>query len=249
MKRITVLTSIILFAVNIYAAPSTTDLNEAQVGKLATAYFKSHPEKMLEIMQSMQQALKEQQYNGVKRTLIKHRNFLLSKELPEIGPTQASKTLIFFFDYQCVYCHKQYSELEQLLKKDSSFKIIFVPLHLFGQASLYASKMGLYFNHLHRFSEFNAALEKENLIEGRLSDRAVNAIALKLGVNLVEAKRFINSKEANDLINKITQLQAQLGIQATPMIFTLPIRQTKLTVNDIHVIQGYVPINQLKSLI
>ncbi|APS84691.1 hypothetical protein AVM71_16425 (plasmid) [Piscirickettsia salmonis] len=102
---------------------------------------------------------------------------------------------------------------------------------------------------MHRFSEFNAALEKENLIEGRLSDRAVNAIALKLGVNLVEAKRFINSKEANDLINKITQLQAQLGIQATPMIFTLPIRQTKLTVNDIHVIQGYVPINQLKSLI
>ncbi|ALA26657.1 hypothetical protein AVI48_15670 (plasmid) [Piscirickettsia salmonis] len=248
MKRLTVLTSMIFFAANIYATPSTTDLNEAQVGQLATAYFKSHPEKMLEIIQSMQQALKEQQYNGVKNILIKNRDFLFGNELPSIGQAHASKALIFFYDYQCIYCHKQYPILKQLLKKDKDLKIVFIPLHLFGKASLYASKMGLYFNSIGQFSEFNTALEKANLIEGNLSKKGVNHIVSQLKADLAQAQKFIKSKTTSRIITKIDELQNQLGIQATPMMFTLPIQQKKLVVNDVHVVQGYTPIDRLQSI-
>lgn len=245
MKKL-LLISLGLFVASQSIANVASNLDEAQVGELATAYFKAHPEKMLEIMQSMQQALKEQQYNGVKRILIKNRNFLLSQALPSIGPSDASKALIFFYDYQCVYCHKQYPVLEQLLKKDKTLKVVFVPLHLFGQASLYASKMGLYFNRLGRFAEFNTALENANLIEGRLSEKGVDEIASQLHVNLSKAQAFIKSDTANQLIAKIDALKNQLGIQATPMMFTLPTQQENLAVNDVHVIQGYTRLDRLK---
>ena len=64
-------TALLLLSGASFALSSTSNLQEAQIGELATSYFKAHPEKMLEIMQSMQQALKEQQFNGVKRTLVK----------------------------------------------------------------------------------------------------------------------------------------------------------------------------------
>lgn len=124
-----------------------------------------------------------------------------------------------------------------------------MPLHLFGEASLYASKMALYFTQLGRFAEFNSALEKANLIEGQLDDAAVRKIAKSLGVDLSKANKFIESTSTQALIAKIDALQSRLGIQATPMMFSLPLNKKTLSVNDVRFIQGYVSLSQLNTIV
>ena len=227
---------------------SIQPLTQDQIGQMATEYFMKHPEKMLRIIKNIQTSMQQAQTNEVKQTLIQNKDFLLkSSYLPVMGSKDAKNTLIFFYDFQCVYCHKMYPHLVQLLKDDPNTKIIFVPLHVFGKASKYANEMGLYLNSIGKFTAFYDALEKGNLIEGKLTDKEVDQVVEKLGVNLKGAKQYINSKGIQQALSKIDRLQQALRIQGTPFMFILPSNESEITLNNIKIIGGYVGIDQLKA--
>ena len=227
---------------------SVQSLTEDQVGKMAEKYFMKHPERMLRIIQNIQTYMQQEQENKVKETFIQNKDFVLkSSYLPVMGSKNAKNTLVFFYDFQCVYCHKMYPHLVQLLKEDPNTKIVFVPLHVFGRASKYANEMGLYLNSLGKFKAFYDALEKGNLIEGKLTDQEVDGVVEKLGVNLKGAKKYINSKGMQEVIFKIDQLQKELRIKGTPFMFVLPSNESDITLNNIKIISGYVELERLKK--
>jgi protein-disulfide isomerase len=227
---------------------STQSLTQDQIGQIATEYFMKHPEKMLRIIQNVQISMQKAQVNKVKEVFIQNKDFLLkSSYLPVMGHKDAKNTLVFFYDFQCVYCHKMYPHLMQLLKDDPNTKIVFVPLHVFGKASKYANEMGLYLNSIGKFKSFYDALEKGNLIEGKLTDKEVDQVVEKLGVNLKGAKQYMNSKGIQQVISKIDQLQQVLRIQGTPFMFVVPSNESDITLNSIKIIGGYVGVDQLKA--
>ena len=152
------LTTILLISIcsGAYVLPiKATNITSDQVGEIATTYIKRHPDKMLDIMKSMQASLQVQQYDEVKRTIIAKKSMLLDHGfLPTIGNPKASKTLVFFFDFQCIYCHKEYPLIKKLIVQDTDVKVVLLPLNLFGQASLYANKVALYAAIQHEFRSF-----------------------------------------------------------------------------------------------
>ncbi|MDA7742187.1 DsbA family protein [Francisellaceae bacterium] len=235
-----------LLATNI--EDNNISLTETQVGEMATSYFKSHPAKMLEIMQSVKLALKEQKYNGVKKTLISHKAMLLNNIfLPVIGNPKESKTLLFFYDFQCVYCHKEYPFIKQLVQQDKDVKVVFLPLHIFGKASEYATKMALYMSSKNKFQAFYDAVEEGDLIEGKLNNVAVDKIVTNLDINLKDAKEYVESQVADKRIEEIDALKDSLGIQGTPFMFAMPSEAGHLSLKNIEVIRGYVSIDVLKN--
>ena len=263
MKKLATIMMAGLVSTSIYANPtittskpstiskmptSTQHLTEDQVGQMVEKYFMQHPEKMLRIIQNVQTSMQKAQMNKVKEVFIQNKDFVLkSSYLPVMGHKDAKNTLVFFYDFQCVYCHKMYPHLMQLLKDDPNTKIVFVPLHVFGKASKYANEMGLYLNSIGKFKAFYDALEKGNLIEGKLTNQEVDQVVEKLGVNLKGAKQYMNSKGIQQVIAKIDQLQQSLRIQGTPFMFALPSNESEITLNNIKIIGGYVGVDQLKS--
>ena len=251
MKRatITILSTIAIALSITNAIAATNNPTENQVGQLATAYFKSHPEKMLEIMQSVKQSLVDEQLSGVKQTLIEQLPWILKAgKLPYIGNPKAKQTLLFFFDFQCVYCHKQYPILQQLIKKDHDLKIVFMPLHIFGDASAYANKAAFYMQSIGQIELFYNTLEKADLIEGRLNSKAVDGILQKLNVNLKDFRKFAKLSDTTSKLNKIDDIKNSLGIQGTPFMFVVPSDANKTSVKNINVVRGYVSQQGLAQL-
>lgn len=233
-----------------YAASDHNTLTESQVGELATAYFKSHPDKMLEIMQSVKQSLVDEQLSGVKHTLIEQLPWILKADnLPYMGNPKAKHTLLFFFDFQCVYCHKQYPILQQLIQKDHDLKIVFMPLHIFGDASLYANKAAFFMQSLGKYELFYNTLEQADLIEGKLNNKAIDEILVKLGIKLSDFKHFADTSSTTDKLNKIDDIKSTLGIQGTPFMFVVPSDINKINEKNIDVVRGYVSQQELAQLI
>ena len=247
-SKILAITLTSLLATSVFAGNEINNINTDSVGKMATEYFIKHPAQMLKILQKVQESLQQRQFNEVKEVLLQNINMIYSN-MPVMGNPKASKSVIFFYDPQCVYCHKQYPILKELTEKNKNVRVVFVPLQIFGNVSGYANKMSLYFNSLGKFNSFNDALVKENLIEGKLTNNYVNQLAVRLGANLVEAKKYIESNLTQNEIGKINSLQSQLKINGTPYMFALSTNTKNINVNNIDVLRGFSQMPQLTSAI
>ena len=51
-----------------------------------------------------------------------------------------SKVIYEFFDYNCGFCKKVFSDLMELTSEDNEIKVVFIELPVLGQSSLLASK-------------------------------------------------------------------------------------------------------------
>ena len=73
--------------------------------------------------------------NIIEQNLIflKNKNFMLV--------TQKVKKVIYeFFDYNCGFCKKVFSDLMELISEDNEIEVVFIELPVLGQSSLLASK-------------------------------------------------------------------------------------------------------------
>jgi protein-disulfide isomerase len=127
---------------------SYAQMSQDQVGEMATAYFKAHPEKMMDILKGLQQHAQKQQEMQAKQNIVNSKSFFLGKDsfLPVMGNHNADKTLVFIYDFQCIYCHKEWPLIAKLMKENKDFKVVFMPLHVFGPASKLAAQAALYAN-------------------------------------------------------------------------------------------------------
>ena len=222
-------------------------LTQKQIGAMATQYFMDHPHEMLKVLQNLHNSIQKNKEDKIKKVLIENKELLLqSSYLPILGNPNATKTLIYFYDFQCIYCKKKYPLLIQLLKTNKDLKIVFVPLHLFGKVSSYTNKMALYINSLGKFKQFYDSLEAN---KEKLTVIAVNNIAKNLGVNIGEAKKYINSVGLIKAIESIDKLKNSLDIHGTPYIFIIPSDESSLSNTTITIFKGYVEKNKIQQVL
>lgn len=224
-------------------------LTQNEVGQMVTAYYQAHPEKLLSLLQNVQSLLKVQQFNGVKKRLLQSRAFLLQQHnLPTLGSPHAKETLLFFYDIQCAYCHAEYPIIQQWLHAHVNTRVVFVPLHIFGKASLYANQVSLYAMRIGKFKPFIERLEKANLTEGKLTMSAINHIARRVGINRKALKQAVQSDKIKKTLLNTDQLQTELGIEGTPFLFVLPTHENTIPLSAIGLHRGFANAAQLQQL-
>jgi len=246
-----ILTTALLASICMGTAMASPTLTENQVGEMATSYFKAHPEQMMDILKHMQSSLQQKSLNQAKQSVVDSKAVILGDDsfLPSIGNPHASKTLLFVFDFQCVYCHKEAPIISKLLEENKDLKVVMMPLHFFGKASLYANKVALYANSVGKFKAFYQAMEKAGLIEGKLNNTAVDLIMKNVGINQADFKAALKKGDIDDQIKQIDTLAQQLQIQGTPFMVVMPSDESNVSTGDITLLPGYVSFNALKSAV
>jgi protein-disulfide isomerase len=141
---------------------------------------------------------------------------------PSIGSTNAKTVVVEFMDYQCSYCHQDYPVVKALIAAHPDVKFVFKEFPVFGATSIYAAGMAMAAQQQGKFEAYHNALFETGLMEGQLTNKAVDQVATKVGINLTQAKAWISTSSVSQELARNQSLASQLGIQGTPDFIVMP---------------------------
>lgn len=99
---------------------------------------------------------------------------------PVFGNPQGRITIIEFFEYQCPNCKKLHPQLEKLVKDQGSIRLIMRDWTIFGDTSVYASRMALAAGYIGKYERAFHSLMK---IPGRLTLKRVDETLRSAGID------------------------------------------------------------------
>ncbi len=169
---------------------------------------------------------------------------------PVVGDKNGAVTFIEFFDYQCMYCAKMYPIVKQVLAANPNVRVVFKEFPIFGAASQYAAAAALAANQQGKYIQMHNALFDSGYIEGKMTDAKVDAIAKKVGLNMVQLKKDMASSAIQNELKANMVLAQQMGIQGTPAFIIVPTNLNSTTdVSKIGFIPSVASSNDLQQTI
>ena len=203
-------------------AQGFTDAQKEQIGQAAAQYLIDHPEFLIKASDNLRkQQIQAQREAQSKAVLANQSELLNDNATPYVGSQNAKINVIEFFDYQCAYCSKMAPVVKNLQEHYPNVRFIFKETPIFGKrwaASEYAAEMGLeVFKHKgsQGYEQYHNGVYATGLMEGKLTTKAVDIQAKKLGVTP-------KSLEYEAALKKNLHLFSSLGFQGTPAFVVMP---------------------------
>ncbi|EJN04629.1 DsbA family protein [Phyllobacterium sp. YR531] len=104
---------------------------------------------------------------------------------PVFGNPKGSTTIIEFFEYQCPNCKKLHPQLENFVSEHGSIRLVMRDWPIFGDVSVYASRMALAAGYIGKYERAFHALMK---IPGRLTLKRVDETLRSAGIDTDQAR-------------------------------------------------------------
>ncbi len=114
-------------------------INSKTNEKEISHYLKNHPEEIESFINLAEEILINKK-NEIQKNIIKKNKLFLENQKFYIGNPNGTKIIYEFFDYNCGFCKRVFSDLIELVSEDENIKIVFIELPVLGQSSLLASK-------------------------------------------------------------------------------------------------------------
>lgn len=160
------------------------EMTKPEVEKIMREYLISNPEILIEMSNALRAKQEAQQGEADKELLKKHANQLFQQaDDPVTGNPKGSLTIVEFVDYNCGYCKRSASLVQDLLKKDNDIRYIYKEFPILSDTSVFASKAALAVNALYpaKYAAFHDALMAH---QGPFKiNEDVAAVAKSMGLN------------------------------------------------------------------
>lgn len=192
-------------------------VNVADVEKVVTKWVEANPEAIIQSVMAMQQKAAERQQQDAQKNISTKKDDLFNhKGTPTYEPKGYNVSIVEFFDYNCGYCKKAQSVVEQLLKDDKKVRIVFKELPILGASSVELSKVALAVNIIapESYIKFHNALMEGNV---RTKEDAIK-LAKSVGIDEAKLQKTLESKNSviEDQIKFNQQLASSIGVNGTP---------------------------------
>jgi protein-disulfide isomerase len=156
---------------------------------------------------------------------------------PELGPDSAPVTIIEYTDFQCPYCRRVESVLDQVRAKyGNKVRIVHMdfPLRIHARA-MDAALAARCAQEQHRFWAYRDALFSN---QSRLSSTDLKALARRLGLDGKSFDSCLDGREYLDVVQADMAEGERVGVKGTPYFF----------IND-ETIDGAAPFSAFKLII
>jgi len=140
----------------------------------------------------------------------------LYKEPSPFSTGKGSVTIVEFFDYNCPYCRKSFTNLVKLTEEDKDVRIVFVEFPILSEESRLASQAAIASAKQNKYFEFHRALMEHN---GPVKEDTVFKTAADVGLDVEKLKADMKAPEVNEQIEKNLRIGTAIGVQGTPAIF------------------------------
>lgn len=187
------------------------------VEKVMAKWVEANPEAIISSVVAMQQkAVERQQQDAQKNISTKKSELFKAKNDPSYTPSGYNVTLVEFFDYNCGYCKRAQSTVEDLIAQDKKVRIVFKELPILGPSSVELSKVAIAVNLVapDKYLSLHNALMKGS---AKTKNEAI-AMAKSLGIDADKLNKALESKksEIEAKIKANQELATSIGINGTP---------------------------------
>tara|TARA_Y100001970_G_C14143137_1_gene808328 strand:- start:214 stop:933 length:720 start_codon:yes stop_codon:yes gene_type:complete len=174
-------------------------------------YLSKNPEKIDTVSDIVEQTrrsvIRSQQIQ-----IIRENSSFFENQKFYIGNPKGSKVIYEFFDYNCGFCKRVFSDLMDLISENEDVKIVFIELPVLGQSSLLASKAAY-----EAFKEGKYFVMHQKLINhrGKITIEDIRFFAEEINIDPELLISNINSSDIG-FIEENYRIADKLNINGTP---------------------------------
>jgi protein-disulfide isomerase len=174
----------------------------------------NNPEVLLEAQNALEAKMDKIQADRMAVAIKEHAGELFRPAAsPVVGNVKGDVPVIEFFDYNCGYCKKAFTDLAKLMDKDKKVRVILKELPILAKGSEEASRVALAAKMQGKYWEFHRAMLES---QGQANEASALRVAEKLGLDMARLKKDMASAEVKKEIDDTRQLATKMGIQGTP---------------------------------
>ena len=197
----------ILISFFLIISPSHShEINNENIDTIIKKFLKKNPEFLKSTLDNYKVSLE----NKKKQHAI---NLLKDINNPGVFSKQADITIYEFFDYNCGYCKSVVRTIMDVLSEDKKINFVFVEFPILSEQSYFAAKAALASKNQNLYNKFHLSLMK---INGRVNEEKVFSTAKKIGLDIDQLKKDINSAEIEQQLLKNREIAKLLGLNGTP---------------------------------
>ena len=212
--------------------PAAADIGDADrdaLNKMFEDFIRANPEVVREALVALAKREADAALTAALRTLHEDAGD------PFIGNPDASIVIYEFSDYNCGYCKRVFTPLQQLLAEDDDAKLVVKEFPILSQTSMLAAQAAVAAQAQGVFPAFHVAMMTAR---GSVSIDSIMAAAREAGADLDRLRADMNSAKVAMIIERTRATARQLNISGTPAL-----------VIGTQVIPGAIGIDEMRQII
>ncbi|ASY62446.1 protein-disulfide isomerase [Sinorhizobium sojae CCBAU 05684] len=218
-KKMIAAGTLIALAAGIALPQSAAALDAKQkeeIGAFIKEYLLANPEIMLEVQEALTAKQRAQQQEAATAAIANNRSAIFNSAHDiALGNPEGDVTIVEFFDYNCGYCKRALSDMDQILAKDKNVRFVLKELPILGPDSLAAHRVSAAFRAIapEKYGDFHRELLSA---EERATEDTAIAVAARLGVTEEKLREKMEDDSHDAAVREAYMLANDLGITGTP---------------------------------
>jgi protein-disulfide isomerase len=192
------------------------DQQKKEMGAFIREYLIQNPEVMVEVQNALEAKQQAQRGEQSTKAVATYKDEIFSSPTDVVlGNPKGDVTVVEFFDYNCGYCKRAMSDMDEILKKDTNVRFVLKEFPILGPDSMAAHKVANAVRLLapEKYSEFH----RELLVgQEHASEDTAMSVATALGVDEAAIRKSMQEKPNDDIVRQAYQLANAIGITGTP---------------------------------
>lgn len=185
-----------------------------QIEAIIKEYLLANPEVMIEVQSALEAKMEKLQAERIQSALKENSaEIFRAASAPVAGNPKGDVTIVEFFDYNCGYCKKAFSDLAAVVAADKNVKIVLKEFPILSKGSEEAARVALAAGIQNKYWEFHRAMLES---QGQANEASALRVAERLGLNMAKLRTDMNSAEVKKEIDRARALAQKMGIQGTP---------------------------------
>ncbi|MCA3555158.1 DsbA family protein [Aestuariivirga sp.] len=219
-----------------FADGSFNDAQKKEIGGIVRQYLLENPDVLLEVSKALEAKQQERDAQQRGAALQSSADQIFRSPADYVaGNPKGDVTIVEFFDYNCGWCKKGFSEVMTLLEKDKNLRFVLKEFPIFGGDSDYAAMAAIAARKQNKYWELHTALFQH---EGKVTKEAVDELAARQGIDVARMKEDMKDPAVTRELADNHALAQALAISGTPAFII-----------DDKVSPGYLPADGLAELV
>ncbi|MFS8037891.1 DsbA family protein [Xanthobacter sp. AM11] len=205
-------------AVALLASPAAafTDAEKKELGTIIREYLVQNPEVLQEAISVLESRQMVAEASQRSKAVAELRPLLVSSPRGiVIGNPKGDVTLVEFFDYNCGYCKKALSDLQELIKQDPNLRVVLKEFPVLGQGSVEAAQVAVAVRLAapDKYMAFHQALLGSR---GQVDRAKALQVAKDVGIDPAAIQKQATSPELNATLDESMKIAEALALNGTP---------------------------------
>jgi protein-disulfide isomerase len=196
------------------ASPFSAE-QKAAIGQIIKEYLLANPEVMMDVQNALEAKMETLQAEKLKLTLKESAGEIFRRpNAPTAGNPNGDITVVEFFDYNCGYCKRAFTDIAKLVEKDPKVKVVFKELPILSKGSEEAARVALAAKMQGKYWEAHRVLI---VLRGEVNEQtALRAVEKVGGLDMAKLKKDMDAPEVKAEIETVRNLAQKMGINGTP---------------------------------